>query len=82
VLLISLAALRSKALPGGLNLLGIALGAAGLLTVIPAIALGVGMVFGLGMVVWSTWLGIALLRRSPLAAAERPGRREPASLPV
>jgi hypothetical protein len=60
VLLLSLAALRTKGLPKGLNYLGIILSVAGILTLIPAIPT---YIFGLGMIVWSIWLGVALLRK-------------------
>ncbi len=63
VLLISLAALRTAALPTGLNYLGAVSGAAGLITVVPALE-PVGAVFGVGLIVWFTWLGTVLLRDS------------------
>ncbi len=66
VLLLSLAALRAGGLTRALNYLGVALGAVGLLTLIPAF---VPAFFGLGMIVWSVWVGIVLLRSRPGAAA-------------
>ena len=66
VLLLSLAALRTGGLTRILNYFGVALGVAGILTLIPAIP---PFIFGLGMIVWSVWLGIAMLRNSPSAAA-------------
>ena len=72
VLLLSLAALRTKALPRGLNYLGVPLGVVGIVTgilaFIPAVK-DVIMVFGLGMIVWSAWVGIVMLRNRPGAAA-------------
>jgi hypothetical protein len=72
VLLLSVAALRSGALPRFLNYLGLVVGAAGLLSVIPALnEIGI-MLFGLGQIFWFIWLGIVLLRRPavvPAAAA-------------
>ena len=63
VLLLSVAALRTGALPRALNILGVLLGVAGTLTIIPALFENLIMIFGPGMVVWSVWLGIALLRQ-------------------
>ncbi len=65
ILLASVAALRTQALSAPLSYLGIAIGAAGLLTVIPSLEL-LGAIFGLGFIVWFAWVGIVLLRRSPL----------------
>jgi hypothetical protein len=61
LLLVSLAALRTHALPRWLGTLGIASAAAGLVTVIPGLE-GIGMVFGLGLVVWFAGVGVTLLR--------------------
>jgi len=61
VLLLSSAALRSGGLPRALSYLGVALGAAALVsTFVPALK-DAGAVFGLGMIVWWAWLGIAML---------------------
>lgn len=62
VLLISVAARRSSALPGPLCYLGIAVGVAGILTIVPPLR-ELGAVFGLGQIVWFIWIGILLLRR-------------------
>ena len=72
VLLVSLAALRTGELTRALNYLGVTLGIAGILTVVPALAGTMIMIFGPGMIVWSIWLGIVMLRRSPGAAAQEP----------
>ena len=67
VLLLSIAALRSGALPRLLNYLGLVIATAGLLSAVPALnEIGV-MVFGLGQIVWFVWLGIAMLRSSSAA---------------
>ena len=54
-----------------------------MLTIVPALTDSLVMVFGPGMIVWSAWLGIVLLRRKP-AAAQRDStfapRRETAAL--
>ena len=68
VLLLSVAALRMGRLNRPLNILGVVLGIAGMLTIVPALAGSLVMVFGPGMIVWSAWLGIVLLRRKPAAA--------------
>lgn len=62
VLLVSLAAMRTALLPRWLNVLGIVSAAAGLVTVIPGLE-DVGMVFGLGLIVWFAGVGAVLLRR-------------------
>jgi len=67
-LLVSLAALRTGGLPKGLNILGMLIGAVGILTIIPALTAMVAM-FGLGQIVWFVWLGIVLLRSNPRATA-------------
>ena len=64
ILLVSWAALRGGTLPKALNYLGVAIGVAGLLTVIPALEM-MAFVFGLGQIVWFVWLGIVLLRSRP-----------------
>jgi hypothetical protein len=73
VLLLSLAALRTEGLARALNYLGVALGVAGIfpgiLAFIPAVK-NFSMIFGLGMIVWSAWVGIVMLRSNPNAAAQ------------
>ena len=71
VLLVSWAALRAGGLPRALNYLGVVIGVAGLLTVVPALE-ALQAVFGLGFIVWWVWLGIVMVRTSPSAAAEKP----------
>ena len=66
VLLVSVAALRSGGLSKVLNWLGVAVGSAGVLSVVPVLkdlALG----FGLLQIVWFVWLGIIMLRTSAQA---------------
>jgi hypothetical protein len=61
VLLVSAAALRTGGLPRMLDWLGVAIGAAGVLSVVPALKdLAYG--FGLLQIVWFAWLGIVMLR--------------------
>lgn len=66
VSLLSLAALRTGGLTRALNYLGVALGVVGIITLI---SFDMVFVFGLGMIVWSVWVGIVLLRRTPGATA-------------
>ena len=60
-LLVSLAALRAGGLPKGLNMLGLLVGAVGIITILPGLIDLVG-VFALSQVIWFVWLGIVLLR--------------------
>lgn len=68
VLLLSLAALRTGGLPRATGYLGVFLGSAGSLTMIPALAETMFMIFGPGMMVWSACVGIVMLRSSPVPA--------------
>ncbi|MFC2030568.1 DUF4386 family protein [Chloroflexota bacterium] len=68
-LLISWAALRGGGLPRVLNYLGLAVGVAGILSAIPALAEVFIMIYALGQIVWFVWLGIIMLRGSPSAEA-------------
>lgn len=63
-LLVSLAALRTCGLPKGLNILGLLVGAVGIITILPGLTDLVG-VFGLSQLIWFVWLGIVLLRSNP-----------------
>ncbi|MCG2789986.1 MAG: DUF4386 domain-containing protein [Actinomycetia bacterium] len=63
-LLVSLAALRTGGLPKGLNILGLLVGAVGIITILPGLIDLVG-VFGLSQIIWFVWLGIVLLRSNP-----------------
>ena len=67
VLLVSWAALRAGGLPKPLNYLGVVIGVAGIVTIVPALGAG-GSVFGLGFIVWFIWAGIVMLRHRPEAA--------------
>jgi hypothetical protein len=70
VLLLSVAALRTGQLNRALDYLGVVLGIAGILTMIPALSETMIMIFGPGMVGWSVWVGIVLLRQSRIAATQ------------
>ena len=60
-LLISWAALRTGGLPKGLNILGLLVGAVGILSLIPGLTDLTGL-FGISQLIWYAWLGIVLLR--------------------
>jgi hypothetical protein len=60
-LLASIAALRSGEFPKAMNILGLVVGAVGLVTMVPGLIDLAGL-FGLGQVVWFVWLGMVLLR--------------------
>ncbi len=62
VLLLSVAALRNGGLPRLFGYFGLVVGAAGLITVAPALGEIGAMAFGLSQIVWFVWLGIVLLR--------------------
>lgn len=61
VLLISLVARKSRSLPALLSWLGMVIGVAGLLSVVPPLH-DVGILFGILQIVWLVWLGVVLLR--------------------
>jgi hypothetical protein len=65
VLLVSLTAWRTGELGRALSGFGVVISLAGLLTVIPPLFDVMLMIFGPGMIVWSAWVGLALLRPQP-----------------
>jgi hypothetical protein len=76
MLLVTWSAVLAGRLPRALNALGVVVGVAGVLTVVPALeVLGIG--FRLGEIVWGVWLGIVLLRGSRSAAAQGSGALMP-----
>ncbi len=64
-LLISLAALRTGGLPKALNIIGLFVGAAGIISIIPGLTDLLTGVFGASQIIWFIWLGIVLLRKNP-----------------
>ncbi len=64
-LLVSVAALRADGLPRGLNLLGLLVGAVGIISLIPGLTDDLTGVFGLGQIIWFIGLGIVLLGSNP-----------------
>ena len=73
LLLIGWAALRTRELPRALSFLGIVLGVAGILTVVPSLE-PASSLYGLGLIVWFVWLGIVMLRTSRRRASRTPAR--------
>ena len=59
VLLLSIAALKGKALNSALNYLGLLVGIVGILTIYPAEVFT--EIFGISQIVWFSWLGISML---------------------
>ncbi len=62
VLLVSLAAWRAGPWSPWLNWAGLIISLAGLLTIIPPLGEPLSMLFGVGMIIWSVGIGVALLR--------------------
>lgn len=65
VLVVSIASLRSRGLPKGLNILGLIVGGVGIISLIPALTGILVGVFGLSQIIWYVWLGIVLLSKNP-----------------
>ena len=65
ILLLSWVAFRAGTLPRSLNVFGLIIGLAGIISIVPPLAEIAVTTFGLSMIVWFAWLGIVLLRRSP-----------------
>jgi hypothetical protein len=75
VLLVSAAALRTALLPKGLGWLGVVVGAAGVLSVVPALSdLAYG--FGVLQIAWFAWLSVVLLRTPARRTAAAPAGPE------
>lgn len=70
VLLISIAALRTSSFVRTFNYFGVGVSLAGLLTLVTSLAETTRMIFGLGMIAWSIWLGIVLLISSRSASSQ------------
>ncbi len=58
ILLVSIAALKLKKLPKALNIVGLIVGIAGILSTIPPLAGTTALIFGMIQIVWFIWLGI------------------------
>ncbi|MEX1378234.1 MAG: DUF4386 family protein [Eubacteriales bacterium] len=62
-LLISIAAMKGKIFNKAINYLGLVVGTAGILSVIPAInEFGGTGIFGIGQMIWFVWVGILMLK--------------------
>ena len=61
MLLVSLAALKTGGLPRALNVIGLVVAGVGIVSVVPALK-DLAMGFGLGQILWFTWLGVSLLK--------------------
>lgn len=71
VLLVSVVALRSRALPAPLGWLGVLVGTAGLLSVAPPLN-AAAVVFGMLLIVWFAWLGVVLVTtKAPATRTEQ-----------
>lgn len=64
VLVLSIAAIRTSRFARPLHYYGVAVSLAGIFTLFPGTVEIVRMVFGLGMIIWSVWLGIVLIMES------------------
>jgi hypothetical protein len=71
-LLVSVVALRTRALHRVLNYVGLVVGTAGILSAIPVLGEIGGGIFGLTQIVWFVGLGILLLRASQREATSAP----------
>ncbi len=71
LVLIGWAALRARELPRALSFLGIVLGVAGILSVVPVLK-SATYLYGLGLIVWFVWLGIVTLRADRSRASRTP----------
>jgi hypothetical protein len=65
ILLLSWAALRTGEFSRVLHYLGVVIGIAGILSIVPALAEIFIYIFALGQIVWFIWLGISMLRSNP-----------------
>jgi hypothetical protein len=69
ILLLSWTALRTGKFLKVLNFLGVVVGVAGIISIVPALSELFIYIFALGQIVWFVWLGIAMLRSGKKAAA-------------
>lgn len=79
VLGISIVALRERLFARWVNYLGVVMGVAGLATVVPPLE-EVGAIFGLGLIVWFTAVGITLIKERGQLPALSNGSRVDSSL--
>jgi hypothetical protein len=67
MLLISWTALQAREYPKGLNVLGIAIGVVGFISVLPGLN-DLGSLFGMLQLIWFIWVGIVMLRQKTTLA--------------
>lgn len=72
VLLLSWAALQTGKLNKALNYVGVVIGVAGIVSIVPVLTEVAVTIFGLSLIVWFAWVGIVMLRSNPGAAAKKP----------
>ncbi len=60
---VGVAILRTRSLPVGLGGLALGLAIVGFATVLPVAAEAATSAFGLGLLLWFTWLGLVMQRR-------------------
>jgi len=82
MLLVSWAALQAGVFPKALNYLGILIGLAGLISVVPILGEVRGLIFGLGQIVWFVWLGVVMLHSRSGVAVEQPETLEAGHAPT
>jgi len=73
VLLVSWAALRSRALPKMLGWFGVVIGLVGIVSIVPALR-DAQMLFGALQIAWFAWTGIVMLRTSERSVQPAPSR--------
>jgi Domain of unknown function (DUF4386) len=73
LVLIGWGALRARELPRAVSFLGIVLGVAGILTVVPPLA-SASSLYGLGLIVWFIWLGIVMVPTGRRRTSHTPAR--------
>jgi len=64
MLLISWTALQAKEFSKGLNVLGVVIGAVGIISVLPGLN-NLASIFGMLQLIWFVWVGIVMLRKKP-----------------
>ena len=74
-LLLSAAGLRTKVFPRALDWLGVGIGTAGILSIVPALS-ALEAAFELLQIVWFLWLGIVMLRTRPRGVVNSGSRGE------
>jgi hypothetical protein len=78
ILLVSIVSLRIGALPRPLGRLGVAVGVAGLMSIVPPLA-AAAYAFGLLSIAWFAWLGIAMIRTADESVPLVPAASQPMS---